>query len=49
MAIEAPPPLRFSTTIDPSAVLTRSAQIRAMTSCTPPADDGTIRWIGRLG
>jgi hypothetical protein len=49
IAIEAPPPLRFSTTIEPSEDLTRSAQMRAMTSCTPPAEEGTIRWIARLG
>ena len=31
------------------ATRARSAQMRPMTSCTPPAEVGTIRWIGLLG
>src|SRR4051794_15307710 len=34
---------------EPSAGLTRSAQMRPMTSCTPPAEVGTTMWIGLLG
>src|SRR5262245_39057960 len=33
----------------PSADFARSAQMRPMTSCTPPAEVGTIRWICLLG